>query len=129
MESSRLFFFLGWLEDSTGNWNASFILTGCLFLCAVSILCLENPIIRLISGSKLTSNKPPDANGMKPKLERIPLQEDLDNESDSLLQDEQKFNDKFTSPRISRVYRPYNSESRRSHEPSSPAPIADTQEV
>ena len=32
----------GWLEDLTGNWNASFYMTGCLFLLAALVVTLES---------------------------------------------------------------------------------------
>lgn len=116
---------VGWLQDYTGSWNASFILTGCLLLTAGLIVCCEPLIVRIF----MTKDES--------RLDVIqPLKGDRDtelvvnvsNETDSLL-DTSEAEVSFTSARISRIYRPHNPEKRVNSSPESPEPICDTRDV
>ncbi|KAL4234387.1 hypothetical protein ACF0H5_006034 [Mactra antiquata] len=122
---------VGWLHDYTGNWRASFIFTGVTFICAVLIILMEDCILKLFKYESLEPDKKivvPEKNAD----ENVPLQNNhviMKDETDSLLS-EDKFQDDFTSSRISRTYKPYdNSKTMSAVEPASPVPIVNSQEL
>lgn len=116
----------GWLEDYTGNWNASFILTGVLFLFAGIIVLMEPFIMR--NFSKMDSSEKIDTVTVIPLTETI-VPEVTDTEETGSLLDGNGADVVFTSARISRIYRPYDGEKRPKSHPSSPAPLFDTNEI
>lgn len=116
---------VGWLEDYTGSWNASFILTGFLFLFAGLIVSMEPVIMHCFSKRK------PDE--IKDKKIEIILKEDIlpektPGETGSLL-GENDIDETFTSARISRTYRAYDSEKRIKGEHNELAPLSNKNNI
>lgn len=115
---------VGWLKDYTGNWHASFYLTGCLFLLGGLIVSVEPLIIRYFMNDTPVNEKNSEttkcSNG-----KRLPEAQD---ETGSLLESDGA-EVSFTSSRISRIYRPYDPEKSAGNQQLSPAPIADKVDV
>ncbi|XP_045193175.2 monocarboxylate transporter 12-like [Mercenaria mercenaria] len=117
---------IGWLQDIYGNWNPSFIVTGCLFLLAGITVSLQ-PII------KRCCMKPESDQEYLDMLGNVPLRHapkklpPVADDNDSLLDEEVDIS--FTSHRISKIYRPYKPESPPQSPLDTSAPIADPSEV
>ncbi|WAR11782.1 MOT12-like protein [Mya arenaria] len=101
---------IGWLQDRTGNWNMSFVLTGCLLLLSAFTVMLEPCIKRSMKRRRLREAEATE----RAALDAVPLRirsrsglpEDAD-DRESLMEEDVEL--KLTSGRISRIYRPYDS--------------------
>lgn len=123
LHNQLLFFSIssGWLEDYTGNWNASFILTACLFLTSSLIVSMEPLLVRYFMN---TTNSDKNENQTS-EAKRSP---EVDDETGSLLESD-GVEVSFTSARISRIYRPYDTDKAVRRQHLSPAPIVDKLDV
>ncbi|KAH3855145.1 monocarboxylate transporter 12-like [Dreissena polymorpha] len=97
---------IGWLQDASGSWNSSFILTGCLLLASAFIVMTEPLIKRCMKRKKLERNEATvelvASDGNPPKrLSTASLARE--NEEKEILADDVP----LKSERISPVYRPY----------------------
>ena len=112
------------LKDKTGNWNASFYLTGALLLIPSLMILAEPLVIRCEKKLYPPSDDIDD-------VDAVPLRRQSSkstpkptpNDTDSLLEDDPDIS--FTSHRISQIYKPYR---RENSQPESPrrtsAPLA-----
>ena len=122
------FCFPALLKDKTGNWEASFYLTGVLLLIPALMFLMEPLVFRC--ERKLEKRDSLDAIDAVPlrRETRKPSQRTSQKDSDSLLDDDPDVS--FTSERISRVYRSFK---RENSEPRTPertsAPIARADDV
>lgn len=123
LHNQLLFFSIssGWLEDYTGNWKASFILTACLFLTSSLIVSMEPLLVRYFMN---TTNSDKNENQTS-EAKRSP---EVDDETGSLLESD-GVEVSFTSARISRIYRPYDTDKAVRRQHLSPAPIVDKLDV
>ncbi|XP_060593164.1 monocarboxylate transporter 12-like isoform X2 [Ruditapes philippinarum] len=125
---------VGWLEDYYGNWNASFIMTACLFLIGGLVVSLEPVIIRYCTTAPLPVNE--DDNNIHVdhghRLSNKPNNETgiVDTSETGSLLVVNADEDEFTSSRISRTYTPYDRETDfKSEDVTSPAPLANKNEI
>ena len=99
----------GWLEDVTGNWNMSFVLTGCLLLTSACVVMLE-PCIKV----SLKRRRTLEAVRERATLDKMPVRIRRSKSSLSLNAHkdppaphiEEGVDVTLTSKRISRIYRP-----------------------
>ncbi|XP_060551911.1 monocarboxylate transporter 12-B-like isoform X2 [Ruditapes philippinarum] len=114
---------VGWLKDYTGNWHASLILTGCLFLLAGLLISFEQYILRFFK-------KQPVPTVDITIVTEFPLKNNQTikpaDDTDSLLDEN---GDIFTSSRISRTYTPYDTEQYQSNKQDLQVPVVDTNDV
>lgn len=122
---------VGWLEDFTGNWNASFYLTGCLLIISGLLVCVEQYLLRFCDlvpeePKKEISLHLTETKTSLPVKSSHPTETDSSKtyDTDSLL-DASETDEKFTSARISRIYRPYESEKHRNGSQKHLAPTCD----
>lgn len=119
--------FSGWLEDYYGNWDMSFVLTGCLLLASAIVMALEPLLV------KIFKIKDPDAVNELDIINQMPLRirnkssPPLADDSGSLLEEDGDVS--FTSARISRIYRPYQEEKPPRSPDRSSAPVASPHDV
>ncbi|XP_045193180.2 monocarboxylate transporter 12-like [Mercenaria mercenaria] len=116
---------VGWLEDYTGNWSASFILTACLFLLGGLLVSLEPLIIRYFSKADTVNNDHEENKCTGNNVTAVVAHTD---ETGSLLDDDGA-EVHFTSARISRIYRPYDFEKGLKSQHTFPVPTADLEDI
>ena len=127
LEKIFFLYFAALLKDKTGNWEASFYLTGVLLLLPALLMLLEPLVLRCEKKLERDSLDEVDAVPLRRET-RKPSQRTSQKDSDSLLDEDPDVS--FTSERISRVYRSIKRENSvpRSPERTS-APIAKTDDV
>lgn len=119
----------GWLQDYYGNWDVSFIVTGCLLLASAIIMALE-PLIERLFGLKK-----PEPDFEQEIIDQMPLRRSIRNKSSPPLADdsgsllEEDVDVSFTSERISRIYRPYQPDTPSRSPSRTSAPVVHPNEV
>lgn len=111
---------IGWLQDATGNWHASFILSGWMLLMAGFILALEPLVVKYCAKKKPANDDDDDDPGKVtytvPHRRPTYSRESSSVDTGSLMDEDNDVS--FSSHRISKIYRPYQPPARKKPVPS-----------